>query len=138
MHLARTDAAAAVSFDEALFRAAAFAEAGADLTFLEAPESVDQMERYCAEVPGHKVANLVEDGLTPWISPADLTDLGYSLALYPVTMLLHAAQAMGDAAAALRSGQSSEGRLSFDGLRRAVGWNDYDSIIARYENPEEN
>lgn len=134
--MARTDAAAAVSFDEALARAAAFADAGADLTFLEAPESTEQMERCCAEVPGHKVANLVEDGRTPWLSPAELSEIGYSLALYPVSLLLHAGAAMQNAAEALRGGASTDARMSFDGLRSSVGWDDYDATQADYDTTE--
>lgn len=135
--MARTDAAAAVDFDEALARCNAFAEVGADLTFLEAPESTEQMERYCAEVPGHKVANLVEDGRTPWVTPADLADIGYSLALYPVSMLLHAGWAMSEAAGALRRGESTDQRLSFDEMRDAVGWANYDEALAQYEDDGE-
>jgi 2-methylisocitrate lyase-like PEP mutase family enzyme len=125
--MARTDAAAVDGFDEALWRATAFAECGADLTFLEAPESVQQMERYCAEAPGHKTANLVEDGRTPWADADTLTEIGYSVVLYPVSLLLHGIRSMGDAAAALRSAQPREARrASFDEARSLVGWPDYD------------
>lgn len=134
--MARTDAAAAVGFDEALHRAEAFAAAGADLTFLEAPRSVEQMARYCDAVPGHKVANLVEDGRTPWLAPAELAEVGYSVALYPVSLLLHAARAMQASAAALRGGGDDPGRVGFDELRDTVGWSDYDRTLGRYENDE--
>ena len=56
--LARTDANATDGFEEAVWRAQAFADAGADLTFLEAPENEAQMELYCERVPGWKVANI--------------------------------------------------------------------------------
>ncbi|MEZ5244171.1 MAG: isocitrate lyase/PEP mutase family protein [Acidimicrobiales bacterium] len=135
--MARTDAAGAVGFDEALHRATAFAAVGADLTFLEAPQSIDQMSRYCAEVPGHKVANLVEDGRTPWLDPTELGEIGYSVALYPVSLLLHAGRAMENAAVLLRGGRSEGDRLAFDEMRRAVGWNDYDDRLERYEQQEE-
>ena len=65
--LARTDAAGTEGFDEALRRAEAFAKLGADLTFIEAPKSELEMRRYCEIVPGHKTANMVEDGKTPWL-----------------------------------------------------------------------
>lgn len=134
--MARTDAAAAVGFDEALRRADAFAAAGADLTFLEAPRSVDEMARYCAEVPGHKVANLVEDGRTPWLSPAELAEVGYAMALYPVSLLLHGAGAMRAASAALRDGRSGGDRVTFDEIREVVGWSTYDRTLADYESNE--
>ena len=68
--MARTDAAASEGFEEALWRTQAFADEGADITFLEAPESVEQMERYCQQSSVHTTANLVEDGKTPWRTPA--------------------------------------------------------------------
>jgi len=130
--MARTDAAASDGFDEALWRAQAFAEAGADLTFLEAPESEAEMRRYCAEVPGHKVANMVEDGKTPWLSPEELTDVGYSIAIYPVSLLLRGVHSMAEAARALRSGLSEGDRASFDEVRSLVGWPAYEEASAVY------
>ena len=129
--MARTDACATDGFDEALWRATAFAEAGADITFLEAPETVEQMQRYCAEVPGHTTANLVDDGRTPWLTPDELTEIGYSIALYPVTLLLHAIEAMRGAADSLATtGRSGERRVGFDDARRLVGWPDYEERLA--------
>ena len=130
--MARTDATASEGFDEALRRTDAFSVAGADLTFLEAPESESQMARYCKEVPGHKVANMVEDGLTPWLSPAELTDIGYSIVLYPVSLLLHGVQAMGGAAERLRLGVSDGERVRFDEVRSLVGWPAYEDESARF------
>lgn len=125
--MARTDACATDGFDEALWRAVSFADAGADITFLEAPESVEQMERYCAEVPGHKTANLVEDGRTPWLDPGSLGELGYSLVIYPVSLLLSGIAAMQAAARQLAvSGEPGEHRASFDEARELVGWDDYE------------
>ena len=129
--MARTDACATDGFDEALWRATAFAEAGADITFLEAPETVEQMQRYCAEVPGFTTANLVDDGRTPWLTPDELTDIGYSIALYPVTLLLHAIEAMRGAAEGLAAdGRSGDRRVRFDDARRLLGWPDYDERLA--------
>ena len=130
--MARTDAAAAEGFDEALWRAEAFTEAGADLTFVEAPESEAAMRRYCSEVPGHKVANMVEDGKTPWFSPQELTEIGYSLALYPVSLLLHSVRSMTDTAMQLRSGRSDGERAGFDEVRSLLGWPAYEEASARY------
>jgi len=130
--MARTDAAACEGFDEALRRVDDFAAAGADLTFLEAPESKSEMARYCTEVPGHKVANLVEDGRTPWLSPAELTEIGYSMVLYPVSLLLHGTRAMGRVAEQLRLGVSDGERASFDDVRALVGWPAYEDESARF------
>ncbi|MCY3607397.1 MAG: isocitrate lyase/PEP mutase family protein [Acidimicrobiaceae bacterium] len=125
--MARTDACATHGFDEALWRAEAFAEAGADITFVEALETPEQMERYCAKVPSHKTVNLVEDGKTPWLSPTSLAEIGYSLVIYPVSLLLAGITAMGGAAERLASSGDAGGpRASFDDARHLVGWADYE------------
>lgn len=136
--LARTDACATDGFGEALWRAQAFADAGADLTFLEAPESVEQMRRYCEQVPGWKTANLVEDGRTPWLSPDALEELGYALVLYPVTLLLHAIRSMERAARRLADGSDAgEERVAFDEARRLLGWPDYEERLASLDDAGE-
>jgi 2-methylisocitrate lyase-like PEP mutase family enzyme len=135
--LARTDANATDGFDEALWRAQAFADAGADLTFLEAPENTSEMERYCDVVAGRKVANLVEDGRTPWLEPSQLEEMGYSIVLYPVSLLLHSIEAM-QAAAKNLSGKDRQGerRVSFDHARSLVGWPEYEGRLRELEEPE--
>jgi 2-methylisocitrate lyase-like PEP mutase family enzyme len=80
--IARTDARATNGIEEALERANAYYEAGATVTFVEAPESEDEMERIPREVPCYQVANIVENGLTPHVSNKDLLQMGYSIALY--------------------------------------------------------
>ena len=128
--MARTDANATDGFDEAIWRAKAFADAGADLTFLEAPLSVDEMERYCAGVPGFKVANLVEDGRTPWLSVNELESLGFALAMYPISLLLHGIKAMETAADGIRNPHASPlARATFDEARSLVGWTDYENRL---------
>jgi len=132
--MARTDANATDGIDEALWRASAFSDAGADLTFLEAPENEDQMERYCESVPGWKVANLVEDGRTPWQGANRLESMGYSMVMYPVTLLLHSIEAMQTAAEQIRNpGASPRPRATFDEARSLVGWSDYEERLARVE-----
>jgi 2-methylisocitrate lyase-like PEP mutase family enzyme len=135
--LARTDANATEGFEEALWRAQAFADAGADLTFLEAPESTEQMERYCDGVSGWKVANLVEDGRTPWLETKQLEEMGYSLVLYPVSLLLHGIDAMQSAANELKEDRPSRhARASFDQTRSLVGWQDYEARLRELDEPE--
>jgi 2-methylisocitrate lyase-like PEP mutase family enzyme len=132
--MARTDANATDGFEEAIWRAEAFADAGADLTFLEAPESSQQMERYCESVPGLKVANLVEDGRTPWLESTELEAMGYSLVLYPVSLLLHSIDAMQNAAKQLKdTGQGDAPRATFDQARSLVGWPDYEQRLRELE-----
>ncbi len=128
--MARTDACATDGFEEALWRCEAFADAGADLTFLEAPKSLEQMQRYCETVPGLKTANLVEDGMTPWLEPGELAEIGYAMILYPVSLLLHSAHAMEQAAKSIRAnGDGGGARIHFDAVRALVGWPEYEERL---------
>ncbi len=82
--MARTDARAVYGLEEALRRAHMFVEAGADLLFIEAPQSEEEMRMLCREFPDIPLlANMVEGGKTPLRSKAELVDIGYSLAIYP-------------------------------------------------------
>lgn len=100
--IARTDARTALGLDEALKRAQAYADAGADILFVESPESVDEMRRITATLNKPLLANMVEGGRTPVLSPQQLQEIGYRLAIFPVSSLLAAAQAMHDTYARLK------------------------------------
>ena len=130
--LARTDAAATDGFDEALVRAQRFAEMGADITFLEAPRSEAEMARYCREVPGPKMANLVEQGDTPLIAPARLEAMGYKLVAFPLSLQLAALQAMNDALASFQRGEYPTGLASFGELREVAGFPHYFEAEKKY------
>lgn len=80
--VARTDVAAISGIDEACERAARYSEAGADILFVEAPRSAEDMRAVTSRVPGVHIANIVEGGLTPGQTRAELADLGYSIGLY--------------------------------------------------------
>ena len=83
--IARTDARAVEGLDAALERAEAYHEAGADVLFIEAPQSIDEMRQLCGTFRGRVplLANMVEGGKTPIKSAEDLADLGYSIAIFP-------------------------------------------------------
>lgn len=130
--IARTDARHGHGLDEALARAAAFHDAGADILFVEAPHDEAEMRRICTELPGWKMANMVEGGATPLLPPATLAEIGYHHAAYPLTLMSAAMRAMQNALAALRDGQPPEGLMSFEDLRRLVGFEDYYETEARY------
>jgi 2-methylisocitrate lyase-like PEP mutase family enzyme len=130
--MARTDARACVSLDEAIARCRAFREIGADITFLEAPVSEDEMRRYCAEVPGPKMANLIEGGKTPLLSPGHLEAIGYTIAVYPLTMLNVSIQAMREALRQLKAGQPAAAAMDFEALKSAVGFPAYYAEEAKY------
>jgi 2-methylisocitrate lyase-like PEP mutase family enzyme len=130
--LARTDARASHGLDEALWRARAFEDLGADFVFVEAPTSEQEMEAICAATRIPNLANMVEEGITPILPPARLEALGYRLAAYPLTLLSAAARAMEEALSALAEGRPVERRLSFGELRERVGFDAYEALAARY------
>ena len=130
--MARTDARACISLDEAIARCLAFRELGADITFLEAPVSEDEMRKYCTTVPGPKMANLIEGGKTPLLSPTQLEAIGYTIAVYPLTMVNVSIRAMREALASLRAGRAAE-TMDFDTLKAAVGFPAYYEEEAKYK-----
>ncbi len=130
--MARTDARAPDGLDEALWRGKAFADLGADLVFVEAPLSEDEMRRLCREIPAPTMANMVEGGDTPLMPPPGLEAVGYKLALYPLTLLSAAVQAMEQALAALKAGRRATRLKDFAALRELVGFDAYGEAEARY------
>jgi 2,3-dimethylmalate lyase len=99
---ARTDARAAIGLDEACERARMAADLGVDAIFVEAPESIEEMEAIAAATPGCvRVANMIEGGRTPLRTPAELHDLGFDLIVTPLTGLLAATHQMQRAFAVL-------------------------------------
>lgn len=113
--MARTDARATHSLEEAIYRCQEFARIGADITFLEAPRSIEEMELYCSQVPGHKMANMLEKGLTPILPPKQLQAIGYKLAAYPLTLLSASIKVMEDALTQLRTQTASQSTASASG-----------------------
>jgi len=124
---ARTDARAVLGVDEAIRRARLYAEAGADVVFVEAPETLDEMRRVRAAIARDVVlvANMVEGGKTPLQTARALAGEGFGFVLWPVSGLLAAARAMQDVLAVLaRDGSTlaaSSGMLQFDELNAITG-----------------
>ena len=125
--MARTDARAVHGFEDALERCHEFVEEGADVIFLEAPESLDEMRRFCAEIERPTMANMIDGGKTPILPPEELGEIGYKLAAYPLVLLSAAISAMSQALAALAPGASivRPPELTFEGLQAAVGFPAY-------------
>lgn len=134
--MARTDARATHGIAEAIDRAKAFADLGADISFLEAPLSEDEMLTYCQTVPGPKMANMLEQGRTPVLPPDRLEAIGFKLAAYPLTLMSVAMKAMQDALTALRDGVTPKGLMDFAEIRNIVGFPHYDAENARYAVPD--
>ena len=100
--IARTDARQGEGFDAALARVKAYGEAGADVLFIEALESEEEMRRANDALDLPTMANMANGGLTPMLNTARLAELGYSLAIFPALTSLSAATAMEQAMLALK------------------------------------
>jgi methylisocitrate lyase len=101
--VARTDARQAAGLDEAITRALAYRDAGADALFVEAPQSLDELREIGRRLPGPLVANMVEEGVTPQLPPGELAALGFRLIVYPLSGLFAATRAMEQVYARLRA-----------------------------------
>jgi carboxyphosphoenolpyruvate mutase len=142
--IARIDAIAVNGLDDAIGRAEAYLKAGADMLFFEAFESVKQMEKVCARfaksIP--LLVNMVEGGKTPFLPAQDLEELGFRVAIYPVTGVLAAAFQMKKAFKMLRDTGTSQGAWHemlpftevFNGL---LGWDQALSFIDHYSGKKE-
>jgi 2-methylisocitrate lyase-like PEP mutase family enzyme len=126
--VARTDARAVLGFEAALERCRAFAEEGADVVFLEAPESEEELAAVPGAVSAPCLVNVVEGGMTPVVPRQRLEALGYRVAIYPVTLLLAAARAMADRLGEPSTGPRPwDGPLSFEGLKDLVGFPEWEA-----------
>jgi len=122
--VARTDARQPLGLDAAIDRCLAYKEAGADALFVEAPESIEELERIAQALPGPLVANMVEHGVTPHLSRPELRDLGFALIVCPLAALYAAARAVTDVLTELRDQETTAGAyermLTFDEFNALV------------------
>ena len=126
--VARTDARGVpgLGMEEALARARAFRDVGADVTFVEAPESEAELQRIGAQDDGWKMANMLLGGKTPAVPPATLKEWGFTLAAYPFDLLVPSIAAMRHALAELRAGRRpSLQPHDVDALWDVVGFREY-------------
>jgi 2-methylisocitrate lyase-like PEP mutase family enzyme len=123
--MARTDALAVNGIDDAIYRARLYREAGADLIFVEAPESVDQMRRIIKEVKAPHMANMLPGGKTPMLTARELQEIGYSVVAYATACTYTITKAVRDLFETLyRTGTTAgfEDRMvKFDEFNRLVG-----------------
>ena len=134
--VARTDARTVHGLDEALRRGEVYAEAGADILFIESPESEEEMERICQSFDTPLVANIVEGGRTPVLSAPALAKLGYSAAIFPAFGFLAAGAALREAYTTLRETGSSHGGnqqlFDFSDFNRLMGFEDVWAFEAKW------
>lgn len=135
--LARTDARHGHGLNEALTRAAMFHELGADILFVEAPRDVQEMRTVCSELPGYKMANIVEGGDTPDLSGEQLEDIGFSIAAYPLSLMASAMRAMIETLNALKNGKPRDHLLlDFVELRERIGFDEYYDVSNQYKSAQ--
>ena len=132
--LARTDALRQHGLSEAIERASMFKELGADILFVEAPRTLSDMETICRELPGPKMANMLEGGETPDVSRAELKDMGYAIAVYPLMLLASAMKAMVETLEQLKKDEDrTPSLMGFNELKDRIGFNTYYDVSSRYE-----
>ena len=134
--VARTDARAILGLQAAIDRAGAMIEAGADVTFVEAPTSAEELAQIVRSLSAPQVANMVFGGLTPELGQQKLAELGFGCVLYANAALQAALKASSDVLAALKREGSlasvADQLASFDVRQQAVDKPRYDEFERRY------
>ncbi|MFT4569521.1 MAG: methylisocitrate lyase [Hyphomicrobiaceae bacterium] len=132
----RTDARAPLGLEEAIRRGNAYREAGADIVFIEAPQSIDELRTIRSEISGPLLANMVEGGKTPLLSASELAELGFEIVVFPVTGILAVARALETAFTRLRSDGTSaavsDALMGFDEFGTLVGLNEAYTVDERF------
>ena len=134
--MARTDALAIYGLDEAIERANIYREAGADLIFIEAPPKIEDMRRITHEVNAPTVANMVEGGKTPLLTVTELQEIGYSVAVFPLSTIYAAAKGIWRVMQTLYETGSTKGYLdnmiTFENFNEIVGLEEIRRLETHY------
>ncbi len=135
--IGRTDARQPLGLEEAIRRGQLYRESGADVVFVEAPRSVDELREVAAAIPDAPLfANMIEGGKTPLLSSAELQELGYKMVVYPLSALFSAAKAVEETYRALFAEQSTAARqdamVSFEQFEEIIGVPGWQELERRY------
>ena len=129
LFIARTDANETDGLSEAIDRINRYCDAGADVAFIEAPLSVDELEEICKRVAYPKFVNMLAFGKTPILSAAELEEMGFKMMVAPIDSVLLTARIMYEMAEVFkRDGHTRElydQMVDFDGIKKILGLNDY-------------
>ena len=131
--MARTDAIATRGLDDAIKRMQKFSELGADILFVEAIKSKEDMKRVIKEVPGHHMINLIEDGETPLLEINELEDLGFKIAVFPLILMSASVKTMQESLKNMKNKVYNTNVSKFSDLRDIVGFNEYYEIEDKYK-----
>lgn len=134
--VARTDARAPIGLGEAIERGKAYRKAGADVIFVEAPTSIQELKKVAHEIDAPLVANMIEDGVTPNLPASELLKLGYRIAVYPLSGLYSATYAMREVFEELKeTGATKQTRkmmVTFKDFNRFIDLQKYSDLEKRY------
>jgi len=135
--IGRTDARQPLGLKEAIRRSQLYRESGADVVFVEAPRSVDELREVAAAIPDAPLfANMIEGGKTPLLSSAELRELGYKMMVYPLSALFSAAKAVEETYRALFAEQSTAARqdamVSLGQFEEIIGVPAWQELERRY------
>jgi len=136
--MARTDSRAVYGLDEALRRAEAYLKAGADGIFIEAPQTVEELEQIGAAFDVPQMANMLENGRTPILSPDELGEIGFAMVSYPVTMIFRIVKTMHQALKDLQEGKLNlEGEgIGFDEFKEIIGFKEWTLLDEKFTTKE--
>lgn len=136
--IARTDSRAVYGIDAAIERGRLYFDSGADALFIEAPQSVEELEKIGKSFPGKiLVANMIEGGRTPNLTAKDLEEMGFSIVFWPCTALYTITKAFGDCMRALRKDGTTKNyeshMMHFSDFNRFIGLDDYNELDKKYK-----
>ena len=132
--LARTDARDVHGLDEAFRRADAYLAAGADGIFVESPHDVKELELIGRKFDVPQMANMLEGGKTPILTPKELADMGFEIAIYGISLLMHSVKTMQGVLEKLAKGDTSfAGKgVGFEEYKDIVGFNDWAAVENKF------
>jgi methylisocitrate lyase len=135
--IGRTDARGPNGLEDAIYRGRLYAEAGADVVFVEAPQTVEELKAVAAAIPGRPLfANMIEGGKTPLLRSEELQRLGYKMVVYPLSALFAAARAIAETYRTLYETRTTASRvdalMGFHEFEEVVRAPDWRSLEARF------
>jgi methylisocitrate lyase len=135
--IGRTDARAPLGLDEAIRRGQLYRDSGADVVFVEAPQSIEELKQVAAAIPDTPLfANMVEGGKTPLLSSTELQELGYKMVVFPLSGLFSAAKAVEDTFRTLFEEKSTAARqdamVGFEQFEEMIGVPDWRALEDAY------
>jgi methylisocitrate lyase len=122
--VARTDARAPLGFDEAIERGRLYRKEGADVVFVEAPQSEEELREIPKKIDAPLLANMIENGVTPTFSADELKSMGYSMVVFPLSGLYGAAYAMKKIFSQLKSTGSTKGCMNM-----MLNFNEFNDLV---------